>query len=65
MTKEEKKTVAVFETVSKIAKYMDSYTYGVVREEMFAVLNKLYESGFDAGENSALEDLSTKSDAKA
>jgi len=59
MSKEDKKNAAVNETVAKVAKFMDPYTYSVVREDLNAALGALFEAGFEVGESQALEDLST------
>lgn len=59
MNKEEKKNAAVNETVSKVAKFMDPYTYSVVREDLNTALKLLFDTGYEAGESQALEDLSS------
>ena len=59
MSKEEKKNAAVNETVSKVAKFMDPYTYSVVREDLKTALGVLFDVGFEVGESQTLEDLSS------
>ncbi len=59
MTKEEKKNIVVNETVNKVAKFMDPYTYSVVREDLKTALGDLFDAGFEVGESQTLEDLSS------